>query len=113
MSEESFVGGFSVSYPNSLQAKYRFTWPLARLTVSPDYITLAPRGPFKYLMRPIVVRYTDILTVDASVGRLVGTIVFNSDVPELDGIGFGTLRMSGFERLVDLLRRRGVTVHWY
>jgi hypothetical protein len=117
--EDSLVGGFSIAYPpdsflvrlyGSRLAKYSFTWPLARLTLEADALSLAPRGPFKILMKPIVIRYAEITSVEAWTGRRIGTIVFNCRRPEVDGASFGAVNLAGLDRLLDLLARKGVTV---
>jgi hypothetical protein len=106
---DSFVGGFSVSYPRSPLAKYRFTWPLARLTLAAHDLQLSPRLPLRLLMKPIVVPYTEISLVDARGGRRIGTLVFHCKRPDLDGIGFGTWT-SHLDRLLALLEGKGVPV---
>jgi hypothetical protein len=40
---EFFVGGFIVSDPNVPLAKYRFTWPFARLTLAPRMLEFLER----------------------------------------------------------------------
>jgi hypothetical protein len=106
----SFVGGFSVAYQDSPFAKYRFTWPLARLTLSTQELRLSARLPLGLLMKPIMIPYADITSVEARMGRMIGTLVFHSRRRELDGISFGSLKISGLDRLLELLESRGLLV---
>jgi hypothetical protein len=108
--DESFVGGFGVAYRDSPLAKYRFTWPLARLTIATEELRLSPRGPLKLLMKPIVIPYSEVNSVEARVGSMVGTLVFHCKRRDLDGISFGTLKASGFNRLLDLLESHGINL---
>jgi hypothetical protein len=103
------IGGFSGPYPSVALAKYRFTWPLARLTYDDDAIRLSPRGPLKVLMKPIVIPYRELISVEVRGGR-IKTIDFDCRRRELQGIGFGAIDVSGVERLLDNFARNGVTV---
>jgi hypothetical protein len=105
---DSFVGGIGVAYPDSPLAKYRFTWPLARLTVAAEELRFSPRGPLKLLMKPVVIPFAEINSVEARVGSMIGTFVFHCRQRELDGISFGTLKLSGLNRLLTLLESKGI-----
>lgn len=104
------MGGFSVSYPGSRFAKYRFSWPFARLTLATHELRLSARLPLGLMMKPIVIPYADITSVEARTGRMIGTFVFHSRRRELDGISFGSLKISGLDRLLELLDRKGLSV---
>jgi hypothetical protein len=104
------VGGFSVSYPNSRLAKYRFSWPFARITLAAHEVRLSARFPVDLLMRPIVVPYGEISLVEVRIRRVVGTFVVHSPRRDLDGISFGVLKVSGLDRLLELLERKGLSV---
>jgi len=108
--DESFVGGFSLTYPNSTTAKYFFTWPFARISFAKDEICLVPRGPFRLLLSPISIQYHEIDRVDAAMSRMAGTFLLSCTIPEVDGIGFGIWRRSDFNRILDLLRQHEVPV---
>ena len=110
MAGDSFVCGFIVSYPNSRLAKYRFSWPFARLTLAAHELRLSARLPLGLVMQPIVVPYREISLVEVRISRMQGTFVLHSPRRDLNGISFGVLKISGLDRLLELLERKGLPV---
>jgi hypothetical protein len=108
--DESFVGGFIVSYPNIPLAKYRFSWPFARLTLAAHELQLSARFPVDLLMRPIVIPYREISFVEVRIRRLQGTFVIHTPRRDLGRISFGVLKVSGLDRVLELLERKGLIV---
>jgi hypothetical protein len=110
IADPSFVGGFIVSYPNSPFAKYRFSWPFARLTLAAHELRLSARFPVGRLMQPIVVPYQEISFVEVRISRLQGTFVVHGPRRDLGRISFGVLKVSGLDRMLELLERKGLAV---
>jgi hypothetical protein len=108
--DESFVGGFAVSYPYLPLARYRFTWPFARLTLAAHELRLSSRVPVGLLMRPIAVPYREISFVEVRIRRLQGTFVIHTPRRDLGRISFGVLKVSGLDRVLELLERKGLVV---
>jgi hypothetical protein len=61
-------------------------------------------------MQPIVVPYREISLVEVRISRLQGTFVIHSPRRDLGGISFGVLKVSGLERMLELLERKGLAV---
>jgi hypothetical protein len=110
IADPSFVGGFSVAYANSPFAKYRFSWPFARLTLAAHELRLSARFPVGRLMQPIVVPYHEISFVEVRISRLQGTFVVHGPRRDLGRISFGVLKVSGLDRILELLERKGLAV---
>jgi hypothetical protein len=62
-------------------------------------------------MKPIVIPYAEINSVEARIGSMIGTLIFHCKRPDLDGISFGTLKLSGLDRLLDLLERNDINLN--
>jgi hypothetical protein len=108
--EASIVGGFGVPYASIPLAKYRFTWPFGRIDLGPDRLALCPRGPVRFFLKPIVIRYAQIERAEIRVGRIVGAVRFRIKQKGLDRTSFATFRRSGFDRLVKVLESKGVII---
>jgi hypothetical protein len=87
----------------------RFTWPLGRLEIGDDSFVLAARGPLKLVLRPTVVRYSEISEIRCFPSRLASMIQFCSTRADVDGAFFVTMN-SNFGDLVVVFRDHGVSV---
>jgi hypothetical protein len=105
--EESIVGGFGLSYQRVPLAKYRYSWPLARLDFGSDRLRLRPRRPWRYGVKPVVITYAELTHVDVDMGRFTCSVVFRSSRDDVDGAEFVTFR-PGCDRSVQLLREKGI-----
>jgi hypothetical protein len=88
----------------------RFTWPLARIELEDDRFALTARRPLKLLLRPTVVRYSEIAEIRTLPSRLASMIEFRSTRPEVDGAFFVAMN-SKFGELVNLFHSHGVSIN--
>jgi hypothetical protein len=105
----SIVGGFTLWRVDRPGLLARFSWPLGRLDIGDDSFVLAARGPLKLVLRPTVVRYSEISEIRCLPSRLASMIEFRSTRPDVDGAFFVTMN-SNFRALVDMFRSHGVSV---
>jgi hypothetical protein len=73
-------------------------------------VRLSARFPVDLLVQPIVVPYREISVLEVRIGRVQGTFVFHSPRRDLDGISFGVLKVSGLDRVLQLLEGKGLPV---
>jgi hypothetical protein len=105
----SFVGGFNLWRVDRPGVFARFTWPLGKLEMRDDSFVLTARGPIRLLLRPTVVKYSELSEIIYWPSRLASMIEFCSTRRDVDGAFFLTMN-SNFRDLVEGFRSHGVSV---
>ncbi len=107
----SVTGGIVYPRVGSRLSRGRIGWPFARLVFGDDGIELVPRGVFAHIAPSIMIRYSQLDSVERRqapiIGQLGGTLVFRIRNDVNDRISF-TAPRSGFEYASQRLREMGV-----